>query len=53
MMTTPLDGPLRRELSIDGVTYMFVLDDAQPNLVGKGKRKGIGPCLATSSGAPH
>jgi hypothetical protein len=38
---TPLAGPLRRQLDLDGVAYTLVLDPAGLRLVEKGKRKGV------------
>ena len=38
---TPLDGPLKRELDLDGVAYTLTIDPDGLRLVRKGKRKGI------------
>jgi hypothetical protein len=38
---TPLDKPLRRELTIDEVVYTLTLDPEGLKLVPKGKRKGL------------
>ena len=40
-MTTKLDGPLRREVDIDGTAYTLTLDPAGLRLVPKGRRKGL------------
>jgi len=40
-MTTKLDGPLRREIEIDGVAYTLTLTPQGLTLVLKGKRKGL------------
>lgn len=39
-MTTPLTGPLKRELTIDGVAYTLTVDPDGLKLVAKGHRKG-------------
>ena len=39
-MTTPLDRPLKRELDIDGQTYVLTIAPEGLKLVPKGKRKG-------------
>jgi len=39
-MTTKLDGPLKRELSIEGKPYTLTLSPAGFNLAPKGRRKG-------------
>lgn len=39
-MTTKLDGPLRRELEIDGKLYTLTIDALGLKLVEKGRRKG-------------
>jgi hypothetical protein len=39
-MTTPLDKPLKRELDIDGQTYILTIAPEGLKLVPKGKRKG-------------
>lgn len=39
-MTTPLAGPLKRALDIDGVTYTLTIDPEGLKLVAKGHRKG-------------
>ena len=39
-MTTRLDGPLKREIEIEGVAYTVTIDPAGLRLVPKGKRKG-------------
>ena len=38
---TPLDGPLKRSLELDGVEYTLTLDPDGLRLVPKGKRKGL------------
>ena len=38
---TPLDGPLKRELDIDGDAYTLTLDGDGLRLVRKGRRKGV------------
>jgi hypothetical protein len=38
---TPLDGPLKRQLDVDGVAYTLTLDGNGLRLVEKGRRKGI------------
>lgn len=40
-MTTTLDGPLRREVDVDGVAYTLTLDPYGLKLVQKGRRKGL------------
>jgi len=40
-MTTKLDGPLRREIEINGVAYTLTLTAQGLTLVLKGKRKGL------------
>ena len=40
-MTTKLDGPLRREIEINGVAYTLTLTTQGLTLVLKGKRKGL------------
>ena len=40
-MTTPLDGPLKREVEVDGDVYTLTLTPEGLSLVPKGKRKGI------------
>lgn len=39
-MTTKLEKPLKRELSIDGRAYMLTIEPRGMKLVPKGKRKG-------------
>jgi hypothetical protein len=39
-MTTPLTGPLRREIEVDGVAYTLTIDPQGLKLVAKGHRKG-------------
>ena len=39
-MTTPLAGPLKREVTIDGVAYTLTIDPEGLKLVAKGHRKG-------------
>ena len=39
-MTTRLDKPIKRELEIDGTTYMVTVSPEGVKLVEKGKRKG-------------
>ena len=39
-MATKLDGPLKRELDIDGEPYMLTISPEGLKLVPKGKRKG-------------
>jgi hypothetical protein len=38
---TPLAGPLKRQLDLDGVAYTLTLDVDGLRLVEKGKRKGV------------
>jgi hypothetical protein len=38
---TPLDGPLKRQLLLDGVAFTLTLDADGLHLVEKGKRKGV------------
>jgi len=38
---TPLDGPLKRALDLDGVAYTLTLDADGLRLVEKGRRKGV------------
>ena len=38
---TPLDGPLKRQLEIDGAPYTLTLDREGLTLVEKGRRKGV------------
>lgn len=40
-MTTRLDGPLKREVEVDGTAYTVTLTPEGLSLVPKGKRKGI------------
>ena len=40
-MTTRLDGPLRRELDVDGTAYTLTIDPEGLKLVPKGRRKGL------------
>ena len=40
-MATRLDGPLRREVDIDGTPYTLTLDPEGLRLVPKGRRKGL------------
>ena len=40
-MTTKLDGPLRREVDVDGQAYTLTLDPEGLRLVPKGRRKGL------------
>ena len=40
-MTTKLDKPLRREITVDRKVYTLVIDPEQLKLVEKGRRKGI------------
>ena len=40
-MPTPLDKPLKRELTVDGTAYVLTLTPEGLHLVKKGKRKGI------------
>ena len=39
-MATKLDKPIKRELEIDGTTYMVTVSPEGVKLVEKGKRKG-------------
>ena len=39
-MTTKLDGPLKRELTIDGKPYTVTIDPTGFRLVAKGRRNG-------------
>lgn len=38
---TPLDGPLKRQLMLDGVAFTLTLDADGLRLVEKGKRNGL------------
>jgi hypothetical protein len=38
---TPLDGPLKRQLMLDGIAFTLTLDADGLRLVEKGKRKGM------------
>jgi hypothetical protein len=38
---TPLDGPIKRQLLLDGVAFTLTLDAGGLRLVEKGKRKGV------------
>ena len=38
---TPLDKPLRREVTIDGHAYTLTIDPYMLKLVAKGKRNGL------------
>lgn len=40
-MTTKLDGPLRRELDVQGRAYTLTVDPDGLRLVPKGRRKGL------------
>lgn len=40
-MTTRLDGPLRREVDIEGEAYTLTIDPDGLRLVPKGRRKGL------------
>lgn len=40
-MTTRLDGPLRREVDIQGQSYTLTIDPDGLRLVPKGRRKGL------------
>jgi hypothetical protein len=40
-MPTPLDKPLKREVTVGGTVYTLTLDPEGLRLVQKGKRKGI------------
>ena len=40
LMTTKLNGPLRREFEIGGSPYVLTIDPQKLKLVPKGKRKG-------------
>ena len=40
-MTTPLDKPLRREITVDDKAYTLTLDPTGLKLVEKGRRNGI------------
>jgi len=39
-MTTPLAGPLKRAVTVDGVEYTLTIDPSGLKLVAKGHRKG-------------
>jgi len=39
-MTTRLEGPLKREIDLDGQPYTLTIDPAGLTLVRKGRRKG-------------
>ncbi len=38
---TPLDKPLRRELSVNDVTYTLVIDPTGLKITEKGRRRGV------------
>jgi hypothetical protein len=38
---TPLDGPLKRQLDVDGVAYTLTIDADGLRLVEKGRREGV------------
>ncbi|MFL5383816.1 MAG: hypothetical protein ACJ8GN_14950 [Longimicrobiaceae bacterium] len=40
-MPTPLDKPLKREVTVGGTVYTLTIDPEGLHLVQKGKRKGI------------
>lgn len=40
-MTTPLDKPLRREITVDDKAYTLTLDPTGLKLVEKGRRNGV------------
>lgn len=40
-MTTKLDGPLRREVDVEGQAYTLTLDPQGLRLVPKGRRRGL------------
>lgn len=40
-MTTRLDGPLRREVDVEGQAYTLTIDPDGLRLVPKGRRKGL------------
>jgi len=40
-MPTPLDKPLKREVTVGGTVYTLTIDPEGLRLVQKGKRKGI------------
>lgn len=40
-MTTKLEGPLRREIEVEGEAYTLTIDADGLELVGKGRRRGI------------
>jgi hypothetical protein len=40
-MPTPLDKPLKREVTVDGTVYVLTLTPEGLHLAPKGKRKGI------------
>jgi hypothetical protein len=40
-MPTPLDKPLKREVTVGGTVYTLTIDPQGLRLVQKGKRKGI------------
>ena len=40
-MTTRLDGPLRREVDVEGQPYTLTVDPDGLRLVPKGRRKGL------------
>ncbi|TZF90424.1 hypothetical protein [Cognatilysobacter lacus] len=40
-MTTKLEGPLRREIDIEGEAYTLTIDADGLRLVPKGRRKGV------------
>lgn len=40
-MTTKLDKPMKREISVDGRAYTLTLDAEKLRLTEKGRRKGV------------
>jgi hypothetical protein len=40
-MTTKLEGPLRREIEVEGEAYTLTIDADGLKLVAKGRRRGI------------
>jgi hypothetical protein len=38
---TPLDGPIKRQLMLDGIAFTLTLDADGLRVVEKGKRKGL------------
>jgi hypothetical protein len=41
MLMTPLDKPLKREITVEKVAYVLTIDPSGLRLVQKGRRRGI------------